>query len=127
MRGQFGRALDSFQAEAQASLASFDGTVLTALRETETALSAYAHEIERHQALVAARDEAQRAANVTIARQKEGTIDFLTVLDAQRTLFSAQDQLSQIRLNRLEAAVSLYKALGGGWTAESATTVAMKK
>ena len=38
------------------------------------------------------------------------------VLDAQRTLFAAQDGLAQIQLNRLQAAVSLYKALGGGWT-----------
>jgi len=39
----------------------------------------------------------------------------LVVLDAQRTLFQAEDQLAQIRLARLQAAVGLYKALGGGW------------
>jgi multidrug efflux system outer membrane protein len=39
------------------------------------------------------------------------------VLDAQRTLFAAQDQLAQVERNRLQAAVSLYKALGGGWSA----------
>jgi len=38
------------------------------------------------------------------------------VLDAQRTLFSAQDQLAQLRLARLSDAVNLYKALGGGWS-----------
>ena len=47
--------------------------------------------------------------------------DLLTVLDAQRTLFSAQDQLAQIRQNRLDAAVDLYKALGGGWTGTANT------
>ena len=50
-------------------------------------------------------------------RYKAGADDLLTVLDAQRTLFAAQDQLAQIELSRLQAAVSLYKALGGGWTA----------
>jgi len=40
----------------------------------------------------------------------------LTVLDAQRTLFQAEDQLAQIRLSRLLASVGLFKALGGGWT-----------
>ncbi len=103
------------KAGTQASLATFDGTVLTALRETETALSAYAHEIERHQALVAARDEAQRAANVTIARQKEGTIDFLTVLDAQRTLADAQADLAASDARIAFAQVDLFRALGGGW------------
>ncbi|HLZ79742.1 MAG TPA: TolC family protein, partial [Sphingomonas sp.] len=96
-------------------LAGFDGAVLTALEETETALSAYAHELDRHQALVAARDEAQRAANVTIARQKEGTIDFLTVLDAQRTLADAQANLAASDARIAFAQVDLFRALGGGW------------
>lgn len=103
------------KADTKASLATFDGTVLTALEETETALSAYAHELDRHQALVAARDEAQRAANVTIARQKEGTIDFLTVLDAQRTLADAQAALAASDARIAFAQVDLFRALGGGW------------
>lgn len=103
------------KADTKASLASFDGTVLTALQETETALSAYAHELDRHQALVAARDEAERAANVTIARQKEGTIDFLTVLDAQRTLADAQAALAASDARIAFAQVDLFRALGGGW------------
>ena len=61
--------------------------------------------------------QAREALRLAEIRYREGADDLLTVLDAQRTLFSAQDQLAQIRLNRLEAAVSLYKALGGGWTA----------
>jgi len=57
--------------------------------------------------------EAQRLAEI---RYRAGADDLLTVLDAQRTLFSAQDQLAQIQLNRLQAAASLYKAVGGGWS-----------
>jgi outer membrane protein, multidrug efflux system len=48
-------------------------------------------------------------------RYREGADDLLSVLDAQRSLFDAQDQLAQVRLERLEAAVALYRALGGGW------------
>ena len=51
--------------------------------------------------------------------------DFLSVLDAQRTLYSAQDQLAQARLARLQAAVTLFRVLGGGWsdtTTPTATT-----
>src|SRR3546814_13399299 len=50
------------EAESQAALARFDGTVLTALRETETALSAYGHDLDRRAALKAAHDQAARAA-----------------------------------------------------------------
>jgi NodT family efflux transporter outer membrane factor (OMF) lipoprotein len=103
------------KADTRGALATFDGTILTALQETETALSAYAHEIHRHQALVAARDEAQRAVNVSVARQKEGRIDFLTVLDAQRTLADAQAFLAASDARIAFAQVDLFKALGGGW------------
>ena len=50
-------------------------------------------------------------------RYREGADDLLSVLDAQRTLFDAQDQLAQVRLDRLDGAVALFKALGGGWRA----------
>lgn len=113
------------KADTKASLATFDGTVLTALQETETALSGYAHEIDRHQALVAARDEAQRAANVVLARQKEGTTDFLTVLDAQRTLADAQADLAASDARIAFAQVDLFRALGGGW--QQAPEVAQAK
>jgi hypothetical protein len=49
-------------------------------------------------------------------RYRQGVDDLLTVLDAQRTLFQAEDQLAQIRLSRLQASLGLFKALGGGWT-----------
>jgi multidrug efflux system outer membrane protein len=104
------------KADASADLATFDGTVLTALRETETALSAYGHEIERHQALLAARDEARRAANVSLNRQREGTIDFLTVLDAERTLADAEADLAASDARIAFDQVDLFKALGGGWS-----------
>jgi len=62
--------------------------------------------------------EAQRLAEI---RYRDGADDLLTVLDAQRTLFAAQDQLAQIQLSRLQAAVGLYKALGGGWSGPDAS------
>lgn len=102
-------------ADAKASLAIFDGTVLTALQETETALSAYAHEMTRNQSLKEARNEARRAANISAARQREGTIDFLAVLDAQRTLADAQATLAASDAQLTFAQIDLFKALGGGW------------
>jgi outer membrane protein TolC len=67
------------------------------------------------------RDEATRGLRLAELRYREGTDDLLTVLDAQRTLFQAQDQLSQFRLARLSGTVDLIKVLGGDWQAADTT------
>ena len=103
------------RADADGSLAAFDGTVLRALEETETALSVYAHALERRDTLQAARDAADRAARISLARQREGRIDFLTLLDAQRTLADAQSDLASADRAVAFAQVDLFRALGGGW------------
>ena len=103
------------KADSAASLAQFDGAVLQALEETERALSVYAHAIERAQTLTAARDEAARATRISLARQREGRIDFLTVLDAQRTLANAEADLATATRALSFAQVDLFRALGGGW------------
>lgn len=63
-------------------------------------------------------EQAWRTLRLTEARYREGSDDLLALLDAQRSLFQAQDQLAQQRQARLNAAVDLYKALGGGWQLE---------
>ena len=57
----------------------------------------------------------RRAFDISEQRLREGTVDLVTVLQTQQTLFQAQDALAQARLARLQAIVSLYQALGGGW------------
>jgi outer membrane protein TolC len=104
------------KADSKASLATFDGTVLTALEETERALSTYAHAQERTDTLARAQDEAARAARISMARQREGRIDFLTVLDAQRTLAQAQADLVAARRDAAFAQVDVFRALAGGWS-----------
>lgn len=104
------------RADGDASLATFDGTVLTALEETERALSTYAHARVRTDTLERARDEAQRAARISLARQREGRIDFLTVLDAQRTLAQAEADLVAARRDAAFAQVDVFRALAGGWS-----------
>ncbi len=103
------------RADSAAALASFDGTVLRALEETETALSVYAHMLQRRDTLQSARTEADRAARISLARQREGQIDFLTVLDAQRTLAGAEADLASADRSVAFAQVDLFRALGGGW------------
>lgn len=103
------------RADSQADLASFDGTVLRALQETETALSAYRNAGIRQQTLTSARDEAARAARITLARQRQGQIDFLVLLDAERTLAQTEADLAEARRATAFAQVDLFRALGGGW------------
>ncbi|MFD0947423.1 efflux transporter outer membrane subunit [Sphingomonas canadensis] len=103
------------EAGSQEALAGFDGTVLEALRETETALSAYAHALERRVALRRARDEAAHAAEITRARQREGAIDALEALDAERTLADAQAALALADATIAGRQIDLFRALGGGW------------
>jgi outer membrane protein TolC len=57
----------------------------------------------------------RRAFDISEQRLNEGTVDLVTVLNTQQTLYQAQDAVAQARLARLQAVVGLYQALGGGW------------
>jgi NodT family efflux transporter outer membrane factor (OMF) lipoprotein len=105
------------EADTQAALATFDGTVFEALEETETALSTYRNSLERRAALQSARDQAEAAARITRARQHEGQIDSLELLDAERTAADAEAALAESDARIVEAQVDLFRSLGGGWTA----------
>lgn len=112
------------KASTRAALAGFDGTVLRALEETETALSTYAHELDRREALREAASQAQTAANISRAQLREGRVDFLIVLDAERTSASADADLAASDARVANAQVDLFRALGGGWQAEAAKVAA---
>jgi outer membrane protein TolC len=90
------------------------------LQDTETSLSA----LQRQEELVALRQAqvaaAQRAYDIAEAQFRAGTVDLLTVLNTQATLFNARNALAQARIGRLQAAASLFTALGGGWTGAEA-------
>lgn len=105
------------RADEQAALATFDGTVLQALQETETALSAYRQGLVRRDALRAARDAAEKAATITRARQREGDISSLELLDAERTAADAEASLAEADARISAYQIDLFRALGGGWTA----------
>jgi NodT family efflux transporter outer membrane factor (OMF) lipoprotein len=107
------------EAQSQGDLARFDKTVLTALEETETALSHYSNEIERREALEAARDQAESAARITRAQLREGRADSLAVLDAERTLAQSEADLAEADARLADSQVDLFRALGGGWQKHS--------
>ena len=103
------------RAANDAALARFDGTVLNALRETETALTVYARELDRNAALQAARDQSALAAQQAGTLYRYGRTDFLTTLDAQRSLASAESALTASDAQVAADQVALFMALGGGW------------
>jgi NodT family efflux transporter outer membrane factor (OMF) lipoprotein len=98
------------------ALQQYEATILTALEEVENALVAYAEEQERRQALAQATAAARRAAELARDQYASGLIDFQSVLDAERSLLSFQDQFAQSQGQVTSDLISLYKALGGGWT-----------
>lgn len=105
------------EADTQEALATFDGTVLTALEETETALSNYARALERRTALQAARDQAAIAARITRAQQREGQIDSLAQLDSERTFADTEAALALADAQIARAQINVFRSLGGNWTA----------
>lgn len=112
------------KASTRAALAGFDGTVLRALQETETALSAYAHELDRRTALREAAGQALTAATISRAQLREGRVDFLIVLDAERTSANADADLAESDARVANAQVELFRALGGGWQVDPAELAA---
>ena len=114
------------QADAEASLAQFDGVVLNALRETETALSRYTHDLERQAHWHAARDQAQTVAQQNRRLYEAGRAPYVSSLDAQRALASADASLASIDSQVAQDQIDLFLALGGGWELtppQPATTV----
>ncbi len=91
------------------------GTVLTALRDAESALSTYSRERERDSDLTTAQARASEAEQQAKRLYVGGKIDFLALLDAQRTLASADDALAVSHARLATDQVAIFLALGGGW------------
>jgi multidrug efflux system outer membrane protein len=103
------------RARADASLAVYEQTVLRALEETEDALVTHARSRERLEHVADSARASGVAANLARARFDGGIVDFLEVLDAERTQLEAEDQLAQSRTETATSLIAVYKALGGGW------------
>jgi NodT family efflux transporter outer membrane factor (OMF) lipoprotein len=103
-------------AQQQEQIANYRKTVFTAFSNVETALGQVSATSDQLVALTEEVRAATEAFRISELQYREGTIDILSLLQAQQSLFSAQDTLIQTKLARLDANVSLYIALGGGWT-----------
>ena len=107
---------DLAKAQQTELIANYRKVVFSAFSDVETSLGqtrAYNDQIISLAEQVRASTEAFRISEL---QYREGTIDILSLLQAQQSLFTAEDSLVQAKLSRLSANVSLYRALGGGWT-----------
>src|SRR3984893_16620089 len=100
-------------AATEETLAFYEDTVLRALEETETALASYHAQQAQLIKLNDQARESKRAADVARLRYREGVVDFLSLLDAERTQLQAEDAVAESEKNVYVAVIALYKALGG--------------
>ncbi len=113
--GQLRATLQLREAQQEEAAVDYQKTVLQAFHDVDNALTAYQTEQARRDQLVLAVAQNQRALGLAQSRYQEGVADFLTVLDAERSLLQTQQQLASSTTNVSQNLVALYKALGGGW------------
>jgi len=116
--GRLRSQVTSRESERRVLVENWRKAVLVALKEVDDALAIVERTRIQEQTQRAIRDETARSLELSELRFKEGSDGLTTLLDAQRSLFSVEDQLVQQKLSRLSATVDLYKALGGGWQQE---------
>lgn len=113
--GRLEANLEIRSAQAEEARIVFERTFLEALEEVENALTAWLREAERHAALEEAVAANRRALDLADDLHRKGLVSFLDVLEAQRTLYQSEVQLTESSMSRAVDLVALYKALGGGW------------
>jgi outer membrane protein TolC len=107
---------DEVEARDRELLSAYKGSILSAFNDVENSLSTIQHLNQSRQFQIENVTESERAFEGARLRYQAGSVDFLTLLEAQKTLYAARDQLIQYKLARLQALVGMCKALGGGWT-----------
>ncbi|MBA4707634.1 efflux transporter outer membrane subunit [Aquitalea aquatica] len=113
--GQTGLNVDAASARQRQALAQYQKSVQTAFKETQDALVASSAAREVQEAQTTQLTALNRALHLATLRYDNGYSSYLDVLDAERNTFQAELNLVNAKLDRLNAAISLYKALGGGW------------
>ncbi|MFP3862494.1 TolC family protein [Pseudomonas capeferrum] len=103
------------KADAEGALANYEQQVLLALEESANAFSDYDKTQQRLLSLMRQSDASRKAAALASIRYREGTVDYLVLLDAERERLSAEDAQAQGEVELYRGIVSIYKTLGGGW------------
>jgi NodT family efflux transporter outer membrane factor (OMF) lipoprotein len=114
--GRIQANFDLQKAKQDELLQTYRKTVVSAFADVDNALMAIRQTTERLRLQRAVTLASRRAFDLSVQRLQAGTIDIVTLLNTQITLFQAEDTLAQAQLARFQAMISLYQALGGGWT-----------
>lgn len=117
--GRIHANIDASNAAEEQAYQTYRSSVLTALSEVEDSLIACRRTAERLEILEKATAAAREADQIARQRYQTGEIDFLSVLDTQRSLLGLESSLFSVRADRTIAYIQLYKALGGGWSSRS--------
>jgi len=102
-------------AGTEQALLNYERTVLEALEEVESSLTAFTEQRVRVDALERAAGASRKVLKLALDLYRQGLIEFQNVLDAQRSLFDIENQVAAARGGASVHLVALYKALGGGW------------
>ncbi|MCW2294863.1 NodT family efflux transporter outer membrane factor (OMF) lipoprotein [Pseudomonas sp. BIGb0408] len=111
---------DLAMAQREELLAAYRGALINAFAEVEVALNGLSGSAAQQQAQDEVLRQAERAFRLAESRYRAGAETLLTLLDTQRSLYSAQDEAARLRMLQLQASVNLARALGGGWREETA-------
>ena len=106
-------------AQQEQALAAYEAALAGALRDVENARAALANGRARGEALAQAVQAARNAALLASFRYRSGLVDFQTVLDTERSVRTLEDSQASTQADTVIAMIQLYKALGGGWSAEA--------
>ena len=118
--------VESAVAGRDIAVARYEKSIQTAFREVSDALAGqatFSEQLRAQQAVAAAEND---RFNLSDLRYRNGTASYLDLLDAQRSLFTAQQQAIEANLARLQNQVTLYRVLGGGWTEPAGNTTAAR-
>jgi outer membrane protein TolC len=116
--GRLRAAIDVRNAQQQQALVQYRITVINAVREVRDAITTFGYEQDRRTQLNAAVTADRKSYDMANQMYQQGLVDFLAVLDAERSLFASEDALAQSDRMVLTDLIALYKALGGGWEIE---------
>lgn len=116
--GKLAQATRLAKAQLDETIRQFNQTVLTSVQEVDNAMNAYKNSIKQIVALREVVNQGQQTLDLSLDLYKQGLTPFQNVLDAQRSLLSYENQLTQAKGTSLLNLIQLYQALGGGWSTE---------
>lgn len=125
--GATGFNVTATKAKREQAVANYQKSIQNAFRETLDALSAHRNDKEIEEAIAAQLGNVKETTRLSKLRYQHGYSNYLSVLDSERTQYQLTIAIINARLSRLNAMVSLYKALGGGWDEQQSMPNTSKK